>query len=40
MTVVTKDAPIDAVVMAIIDDVQITHPVRNGDSAPRHSRRS
>jgi microcompartment protein CcmK/EutM len=40
MTVETKDAPIDAVVMAIIDDVQITHPVLDGNAATRHSRRS
>jgi microcompartment protein CcmK/EutM len=26
MTETTKSAPIDAVIMAIIDDVQITHP--------------
>lgn len=28
MTETTKSAPIDAVIMAIIDAVQITHPVR------------
>jgi len=34
MTSETKNAPIDAVVIAIIDDVQLTHPPRNGDNAP------
>ncbi len=29
MTSVTKNAPIDAVIMAIIDDVQITHTMRS-----------
>ncbi|MGD8777399.1 MAG: EutN/CcmL family microcompartment protein [Ignavibacteria bacterium] len=29
MTEETKNAPIDAVVMAIIDDVQITHKLKN-----------
>ena len=28
MTEETKDAPIDAVVIAILDDVQISHPVK------------
>lgn len=28
MTPATKNAPIDAVIMAIIDDVQITHKVK------------
>ena len=29
MTSATKNAPIDAVIMAIIDDVQITHTMRS-----------
>jgi microcompartment protein CcmK/EutM len=29
MTSATKNAPIDAVIMAIIDDVQITHKMRS-----------
>jgi carbon dioxide concentrating mechanism protein CcmL len=40
MTAATKDAPIDAVVMAIIDDVQVTHPVKNVGTAPRSSRKA
>jgi microcompartment protein CcmK/EutM len=28
MTEVTKDAPIDAVIMAIIDDLKITHTIQ------------
>jgi microcompartment protein CcmK/EutM len=28
MTEATKDAPIDAVIMAIIDDLQITHTMQ------------
>lgn len=29
MTAATKNAPIDAVIMAIVDDVQITHKVKD-----------
>ncbi|HTY37589.1 MAG TPA: EutN/CcmL family microcompartment protein [Bacteroidota bacterium] len=28
MTELTKNAPIDAVIMAIVDDLQITHPAQ------------
>ncbi len=35
MTEQTKNAPIDAVVLAIIDDVQLTHVRRAGGPAPR-----
>ena len=35
MTEETKSAPIDAVVVAIIDDVQLTHPLSGGRTAVR-----
>jgi microcompartment protein CcmK/EutM len=40
MTAETKNAPIDAVVLAIIDDVQVTHVAGSGVSvAPRSPRK-
>jgi microcompartment protein CcmK/EutM len=40
MTAETKNAPIDAVVLAIIDDVQVTHVLGGGmASAPRSPRK-
>ena len=35
MTEETKSAPIDAVVIGIIDDVQLTHPVAGGKAVNR-----
>lgn len=40
MTAETKNAPIDAVVMAIIDDVQVTLPVQNGGNPAKSTGKS
>jgi len=39
MTEETKGAPIDAVVVAIIDDVQLTHALSGGRTAARASQK-
>ena len=36
MTDETRSAPIDAVIIGIIDDVQVTHAVTGGNAAGKH----